>query len=79
MKNNFGKPMPGIDDKKFSFARMLLIGAFFAFVLVLVYSGIMAKLGLESNLAVLTSWSITLFSLSTQYLKENKYENKYLK
>ncbi|GHV20960.1 hypothetical protein FACS189494_05640 [Spirochaetia bacterium] len=66
-----GKSDPNI-DKKFSFAKMLLIGAFIIFILVLVYSFIMAKFNLESNTAVITSWSITLFSLSTQYLKENK-------
>jgi pheromone shutdown protein TraB len=72
MKNELGGPMKGIDDKKFSFAKMLLIGTFIVFILVLVYSVIMAHLKLETNLAVITSWSITLFSLSTQYLKENK-------
>jgi hypothetical protein len=66
-----GKRDPEI-DKKYSFAKMLLIGAFIIFILVLIYSGIIAKLGLESNIAIITSWSITLFSLSTQYLKESK-------
>ncbi|GHU46490.1 hypothetical protein FACS1894200_00120 [Spirochaetia bacterium] len=59
-------------ERKFSFAKRLLNGAFIVFILVLVYSGIMTGLGLESNIAVITSWSITLFSLSTQYLKETK-------
>lgn len=66
-----GKPNPEI-DKKFSFANKFLIGAFIMFILVLVYSGIMAAYGLENNIGVITSWSITLFSLSTQYLKGDK-------
>jgi flagellar biogenesis protein FliO len=72
MKNDLGGPMKGIDETKFTFAKMLLIIAFIVFFLILVYAVIMAHLKLENNLAVITSWSITLFSLSTQYLKEKK-------